>query len=644
MNAMDKPLSARIRASGISLPLLLFAAAIIGLPFVVYHTITAHAQSEALREARAFSSVISIVRSYYANNVSGRIQRANGLAILTERYHTLQGGVPIPATLSIELGEAIRERLNDSTFLFSFVSDAPFRNRDRPRLDGFQSDALRAFRRGAEPEFWRLEDDATGGSRLRLAIPVVMEEPCVACHNTHPDSPVRDWKTGDVRGIQDVSVDLTVAGQARDSVELGLYLVFFIGSGLWSLRDYQRKGASLCSSNDALERSRIELQSNEQTLQQTITDLRTKSTVIDKAPFGIAISDPHQADMPLIYVNEAFTQQTGYRADEVIGRNCRFLQGAGTSPQAVQAIREAIATRTTREVEILNYRRDGQPFWNRFLIFPSFDARGQLLHLVGCQTDITELKRAELARKRLSGELQMADQLAVIRQSASRTVQDVQAPLGHAIASAHALEQSMTASDDQGRALAQSLRDALAQVSRRLSRFDQFTTGTATSGWRTIDLLACLTQIAARARNLPAARDCFISVHCPAGIVLHTNAETLERVVMHLVENALTHAFSDGPPRDGARIRLEGALGEQVATVSVIDNGEGIHDPVILRALGQAEAAWRSSGLPDLGLFADRRRIEEQLGGQLIVRPAPGAGTDCSIMLPCRSSDPASVT
>ncbi|MFN5512017.1 MAG: PAS domain-containing protein, partial [Burkholderiales bacterium] len=164
-----------------------------------------------------------------------------------------------------------------------------------------------------------------------------------------------------------------------------------------------------------------------------------------------------------------------YRADEVIGRNCRFLQGAGTSPEAVDAIREAIASRATREVEILNYRRDGQPFWNRFLIFPSFDEQGRLLHFVGCQTDITELKRAELARKRLSGELQMADQLAVIRQSASRSVQDIQAPLGQAISNAHELEQALTASDGQGRALAQSLRDALAQVSRRLSRFDQFT-------------------------------------------------------------------------------------------------------------------------------------------------------------------------
>ena len=95
---MKPPRIARLRELGLSLPLFLFAAAILGLPFVVHHTINAHAQSEALREARAFSSVISIVRSYYANNVSGRIQRANGLAILTERYHNLQGGVPIPAT------------------------------------------------------------------------------------------------------------------------------------------------------------------------------------------------------------------------------------------------------------------------------------------------------------------------------------------------------------------------------------------------------------------------------------------------------------------------------------------------------------------------------------------------------------------
>ncbi|MEY4862472.1 MAG: hypothetical protein RLZ51_567, partial [Pseudomonadota bacterium] len=269
----------RLGELGLNLPLLVFALAMLGLPFMIYKTIGDHARSEALREARAFSSVISIVRSYYANNVSGRIQQANGLAILTEQYHKLQGGVPIPATLSIELGQAIRDHLGDSSFLFSFVSDAPFRHRDRPRLDGFQADALRAFRRGEDPEFWRLEEDAPGRSRLRLAIPVVMEAPCVACHNTHPDSPVRNWKVGDVRGIQDVSVDLKMSGQARDSIGLVLYLLFFVGTGLAALRDYQRKSVSLQRANAELEGSRAGLQLNQEALQQTITDLRTKSTV-----------------------------------------------------------------------------------------------------------------------------------------------------------------------------------------------------------------------------------------------------------------------------------------------------------------------------------------------------------------------------
>lgn len=639
---MLKLLTHRLHTLGLSLPLLVFTAALAGLPFVIYKTLSDHAGSEALREARAFSSVISIVRSYYANNVSGRIQQANGLAILTEQYHTLKGGVPIPSTLSIELGDAIREHLGDSSFLFSFVSDAPFRHRDRPRLDGFQADALRAFRQGEEPEFWRLEDGASGYTRLRLAIPVVMESPCVACHNTHPDSPVRSWKVGDVRGIQDVSVDLKLAGQARDSLGLGLYLMFFVGTGMAALRDYQRKGASLQRANAELEDSRRGLQINQDALQQTITDLRTKSTVIEKAPFGIAISDPHQPDMPLIYVNEAFTQQTGYRADEVIGRNCRFLQGAGTSPQAVESIREAIARRVTREVEILNYRRNGQAFWNRFLIFPSFDENGQLLHLVGCQTDITELKRAEFSRKRLSGELQMADQLAVIRQSVSLSARDVQTPINQAIAAAHELEQNLQADHVRGRALAESLRDTLAQAARRLARFEQFTAGTATSGWRTVDLCGLLAQLASRVRDLPAARHCLVSVACPDGLMAHTDPETLERVLLHLINNALSHAFTLGTPSDGARILLQAALLDDMARISVIDNGDGLRDPVILRAFSQSEAAWRTSGLPDLGLFADRRRVEEQLGGQLTLSIAAEGGTECTVAIPCQMSDPGS--
>jgi len=110
---------------------------------------------------------------------------------------------------------------------------------------------------------------------------------------------------------------------------------------------------------------------------------------------GVLITDPNQPDNPIIYSNSAFSRLTGYRQDEIVGRNCRFLQGADTDPQTVARIRQAIAERREVQATLINYRQDGQPFWNELKISPVFSDEGDLLYFVGIQTDITERKQAE---------------------------------------------------------------------------------------------------------------------------------------------------------------------------------------------------------------------------------------------------------
>ena len=103
---------------------------------------------------------------------------------------------------------------------------------------------------------------------------------------------------------------------------------------------------------------------------------------------SVVISDPSRPDNPMIYVSEEFETQTGYPPEEVLGRNCRFLQGPETDPEAVQAIRDALAAQTEITIDILNYRKDGSKFWNRLRIRPLFDHKGKLLYFVGAQNPI----------------------------------------------------------------------------------------------------------------------------------------------------------------------------------------------------------------------------------------------------------------
>ncbi|QOR37968.1 EAL domain-containing protein [Billgrantia diversa] len=115
---------------------------------------------------------------------------------------------------------------------------------------------------------------------------------------------------------------------------------------------------------------------------------------IEATPNGVLMAEASH-DMPLVYVNEAFSQLTGYAAEEALGKNCRFLQGSETSPVAVRAIRQALTTQTNLQVTLLNYRKDGTSFWNRLAISPVFDNHGLCTHFIGIQEDISQQRSQE---------------------------------------------------------------------------------------------------------------------------------------------------------------------------------------------------------------------------------------------------------
>ncbi|NWG12191.1 MAG: SpoIIE family protein phosphatase [Acidobacteria bacterium] len=137
--------------------------------------------------------------------------------------------------------------------------------------------------------------------------------------------------------------------------------------------------------------------------------LALKDRALAAAAEGITIADARLPDLPLIYANSGFERLTGYYAESVIGKNCRFLQGPGTDPAAAEEIRRALREERDCVVEILNYRKDGVPFWNRLSITPVRDADHRLTHFIGVQSDITLRKNAEEALRRAKDELEAAN-------------------------------------------------------------------------------------------------------------------------------------------------------------------------------------------------------------------------------------------
>ena len=111
----------------------------------------------------------------------------------------------------------------------------------------------------------------------------------------------------------------------------------------------------------------------------------------------MVVSDPNQPDNPIVFCNQAFSFMTGYREDEIVGSNCRFLQGPETDRATVARIRAAIDTRKEIAVEILNYRKNGSTFWNALFVSPVYDERGALRYFFASQLDISRRREAEEA-------------------------------------------------------------------------------------------------------------------------------------------------------------------------------------------------------------------------------------------------------
>jgi PAS domain S-box-containing protein len=124
----------------------------------------------------------------------------------------------------------------------------------------------------------------------------------------------------------------------------------------------------------------------------------------------MVVTDPRLPDNPIVFTNRAFLALTGYDANEILGSNCRFLQGPDTDPASVALVRNAVAGRREVKVQLLNYRKDGGTFWNELYLSPVFDEAGELVNIFASLLDVTPLRQGAVAQERLAGtERRLAD-------------------------------------------------------------------------------------------------------------------------------------------------------------------------------------------------------------------------------------------
>ncbi|WOV87517.1 PAS domain-containing protein [Sporosarcina oncorhynchi] len=132
------------------------------------------------------------------------------------------------------------------------------------------------------------------------------------------------------------------------------------------------------------------------------------TAMLDGSQVAALVTDPSQSDNPIIFANQTFEKLTGYSMDETVGRNCRFLQGESTDTASIEIIRNAITDKRPVMMTLLNYKKDGTPFWNRLSIKP-LEIQGKLF-FIGTQTDVSLV---QIQQKKIYEKEQEIEQLTV---------------------------------------------------------------------------------------------------------------------------------------------------------------------------------------------------------------------------------------
>lgn len=361
---------------------------------------------------------------------------------------------------------------------------------------------------------------------------------------------------------------------------------------------------------------------------------------------SMTIADARQHDIPLIYVNPAFERLTGYSFKEAVNRNCRFLQGPQTDRQAVRSISDAIADRRTVITNLLNYRKNGTAFWNRFQLSPIFENGDDLVGYLGVQIDMTQdatFATTEVERARLEGLGQLASSVAHDLANTIQPILLLADQLGYLVhelpaESRREAERSLEIMLEHAN-LGQSI---VSQVLNFASR--QITYGTS------VDLLPLIYNAVEFAKHqLPDGTEIQMSPGTDTNsldVQTEMDETTLRLIFMNLFTNA-ADAFTE-PGRisvSACRVALSdsdgnalGLLAGAYSRIDVSDNGSGIPShalPHVFDPFFTTKPAGKGTGI---GLYAVRGLLKDR-GGTITALSTPGQGTTFSIYLKDKSRE-----
>jgi len=350
------------------------------------------------------------------------------------------------------------------------------------------------------------------------------------------------------------------------------------------------------------------------------------------------VTDPHAPDHPIVFANPAFLNMTGYAPEELIGRNCRLMQGPDTDRDTVAEVRRAIAERRETAVEILNYKKSGASFWNALFVSPVFDRDGKLIYYFGSQLDVSRRRDAEDA-------LRQAQKMEAIGQLSGGIAHDFNNLLTVIQGFSDILKNRLEQPERFDFAKARRQVEAISQAAERGSSLTQqmlaFARKQRLDG-RIINVNEMIEQLMpVIERTLPdqvKVERRFSDHACNARI----DATQAELAIMNVVINARDAMPGGGTiaietatvaVRDGS-VTLAQLPPGHYAQLTISDTGTGMSPDVLSRVTEPFFTTKEQGKGTGLGLSMVYG-FARQSGGALLVESDEGAGTKVRLLFPC---------